>query len=600
MKGPAGAAPGLRIGALFAGYGGLDLAAEQVLGGEVAWVSEVDKGASAILAYRYPDAPNLGDITAIDWEVVARERPVDVLTGGSPCQDVSHAGKLAGMVPGTRSGLWASMTDAISILRPRIVIWENVRGALSSRASSAVEPCPVCVGDRPGVTLRALGRVLGDLADLGYDAAWYGLRAADVGAPHARWRVFVVAWPADADGPARALWPGHDPAFSVDGGPGRGSDDGAVRLGGPGADVALLPTPAVNDMGEGKTVEWWDGWTDRMRAEHGNGNGHGASLAIEAARMLPTPVTDPDAGNGHARHLGQEMRRLPVLPTPTAHDARDTGPSQLERTSPGLDAIAGLLPTPEASDASGGRISSERGGTRPSGAKRAVTLASALHHELLPTPTATNARGNESNGRGEPLLPGAVLFPTPRATDGSKGGPNQRGSSGDLMLPSAVLLPTSTATDAKGSGGGYNGQENVTLTDATARAGARGIDWGRYADAIARAEAVTGRPAPPPTEQDWERWRRSRARRFASTKPVGLRGSVRQWTTPPPARLSPRFVEWMMCLPDGWVTDPAIWAGWRPSTARQAQLKALGNGVVPPQAAAAIRHILQVTLDLAA
>lgn len=116
------------------------------------------------------------------------------------CQDVSTAGKRAGMRAGTRSGLWASMCDAIDILRPELVVWENVRGAHSSEADSSLEPCPGCVGDRDdGPVLRALGRVLGDLAELGYDAWWCGIRASDVGAPHGRYRVFVFATPADAE-----------------------------------------------------------------------------------------------------------------------------------------------------------------------------------------------------------------------------------------------------------------------------------------------------------------------------------------------------------------------------------------------------------------
>src|SRR5574338_364383 len=89
---------------------------------------------------------------------------------------------VVGISPSRRPGQWASMCDAIDIIRPRLVVWENVRGALSAPADSAVEPCPLCVGDDPGTTLRALGRVLGDLAELGYDCLWYGLRAADVGA----------------------------------------------------------------------------------------------------------------------------------------------------------------------------------------------------------------------------------------------------------------------------------------------------------------------------------------------------------------------------------------------------------------------------------
>jgi DNA (cytosine-5)-methyltransferase 1 len=83
--------------------------------------------------------------------------------------------------------------------------------------------------------------------------------------------------------------------------------------------VTLLPTPAVNDMGAGKTVEDWDAWTERMKAAHGNGNGHGKSLAIEAQRLLPTPVTQPSTGNGHARNLSKEVS---LLPTPNAGDAR--------------------------------------------------------------------------------------------------------------------------------------------------------------------------------------------------------------------------------------------------------------------------------------
>src|SRR3546814_11938543 len=63
----------------------------------------------------------------------------------------------------------------------RLVVWENVRGALSAPADSDLEPCAGCVGGvDDGPVLRALGRVLGDLAELGYDARWYGLRAADV------------------------------------------------------------------------------------------------------------------------------------------------------------------------------------------------------------------------------------------------------------------------------------------------------------------------------------------------------------------------------------------------------------------------------------
>ena len=102
-----------RIGSLFSGYGGLDLAVQSVVGGRVAWVSDIEPGPSRILATHHPDIPNLGDVTTIDWRTV---EPVDVICGGSPCQDLSMAGRRAGMRPGTRSGLWESMLAAITTI----------------------------------------------------------------------------------------------------------------------------------------------------------------------------------------------------------------------------------------------------------------------------------------------------------------------------------------------------------------------------------------------------------------------------------------------------------------------------------------------------
>ena len=272
----------MRTGPLFSGYGGLDLAIHEVLGAETAWVSDIDKGAATVLAHRFPDVPNLGDITAIDWSTV---EPVDIIAGGFPCQDISSAGKGAGMRPGTRSGLWSHMAYAISQLRPRLVVIENVRALTSASAHSDVEPCAWCVGDSPDGVMRALGAVLADLADIGYDATWHGLRAADIGAPHGRFRVFVVAYPYGQQSQGVGALPRL----------GRRSDSRG--------DLQLLPTPVVNDMGDGKTLEWWDD-TDRMKVGHGNGNGHGASLAIEAMRLLPTLRTENNENRQSESHAG--------------------------------------------------------------------------------------------------------------------------------------------------------------------------------------------------------------------------------------------------------------------------------------------------------
>ena len=172
---------------------------QSVLGGDVAWHVEYDKAPSAILEHHWPTVPNYGAITTVDWSKV---EPVDIITGGFPCQDLSLAGRRAGMRAGTRSGLWSDYLKAIDVLRPRLAVIENVRGLLSgcaeSDADSDLGPCPRCAGDsgaRHAPNVRALGRVLIDLAGIGYDARWVGLRAADAGAPHNRFRVFVLAYP---------------------------------------------------------------------------------------------------------------------------------------------------------------------------------------------------------------------------------------------------------------------------------------------------------------------------------------------------------------------------------------------------------------------
>jgi DNA (cytosine-5)-methyltransferase 1 len=175
--------PPLRVLSLFAGIGGIDLGLE-AHGCETVAYSEVDPYACRVMAQHFPNAVNLGDITAIDWEDVAREHSIDIICGGFPCQDISTAGLGAGIADGTRSGLWANYADAIRILRPRGVLVENVAALLA----------------------RGLDRVLGDLAACGYDAEWDCIPAAAVGAPHLRDRLFIVAYPGSVEheGPSDA------------------------------------------------------------------------------------------------------------------------------------------------------------------------------------------------------------------------------------------------------------------------------------------------------------------------------------------------------------------------------------------------------------
>ncbi|MEV0811085.1 DNA cytosine methyltransferase [Micromonospora sp. NPDC050200] len=153
------------------GYGGLDVAVELVLGGRLAWYAETDRHARTVLEHHWPHVPNLGDIRTTDWTGV---EPVDVLTAGFPCQDISNAGKRAG-ITGQHSSLWTHIADAVRVLRPPLVFVENV-AALRRRGLDVVEA---------------------DLATLGYDTSWLCLRASDIGAAHRRDRLFLLAAPTE-------------------------------------------------------------------------------------------------------------------------------------------------------------------------------------------------------------------------------------------------------------------------------------------------------------------------------------------------------------------------------------------------------------------
>ncbi|MBK3576154.1 DNA cytosine methyltransferase [Streptomyces sp. MBT65] len=454
----------LRVGSLCSGYGGLDMAVCDILGASVAWHCQYDPDdkhqyAARILAHHWPDVPNHGDITAVEWSDV---EPVDVLTTGFPCQDVSLAGKRAGVigdsvipagvllcgncrwgehdlatceaaspsgtvpsrlvgmeaaaavaelnardladpagpppervVKGNRSGLWFHVARAISVLRPRLVVIENVRGLLSAKAVRSVGPDspPVDADGGDADTLRAIGAVLGDLADLGFHAEWHVQRASDIGAPHQRERVFIIAWPAadpNHERVERTRDAGWEPQRHV-ASPHRAPSD-APREGQPGQGARRRPT------GSRTAAEDPDGIARNERGVAAPGKKEGGRARPDARRRGRAPATDPQ---GERRHQGK--------------------------------------PQPE-------------------------------------------ARGRNADS-------------------------GEHGS----------------------------------------------IDWGPYAHAVAQWEAITGRPAPRPTDD---------------------RG-----------RLTPAFVEWMMGLPLGHITGV-------PGLSRPAQLKALGNGVVPQQAAYALRFLL--------
>ena len=159
----------ISVGSLFAGIGGFDLGLERTGGFHTRWFCEQDAFCQRVLAKHWPGVPCYPDIREVDGR---RVEPVDLLCGGFPCQDISLAGKGAG-IAGSRSGLWSEYARLIDEVGPRYVLVENV-SALRS---------------------RGLDRVLRDLAALGFDAEWDCLPASAFGAPHQRDRIWIVAYP---------------------------------------------------------------------------------------------------------------------------------------------------------------------------------------------------------------------------------------------------------------------------------------------------------------------------------------------------------------------------------------------------------------------
>ncbi len=160
----------LRIGSVCSGVGGLELGLEWAGVGTVAWQAEVDPHASQVLVERW-GVPNHGDITTACWE---RVEPIDVLCGGIPCQPWSTAGRRLGAADPRH--LWPAAFAAVRVLRPRLVVVEEVAGFVT------------------GGGFDVLAR---DLAAVGYVGRWLRLRASDIGAPHRRERIFILAGDAE-------------------------------------------------------------------------------------------------------------------------------------------------------------------------------------------------------------------------------------------------------------------------------------------------------------------------------------------------------------------------------------------------------------------
>jgi DNA (cytosine-5)-methyltransferase 1 len=169
-----------RVLSLFAGIGGFDLGLERTGGFRTVAFCEIEPFCQRILKQHWPEVPCYGDVRELTAERLRADGIVpDVICGGFPCQDISVAGRREGITDGTRSGLWSEVARLIGELRPSYAIVENVANLLSGPS------------ERPG---GWFGRILGDLAELGYDAEWENIPAAALGAPHRRERIWITAY----------------------------------------------------------------------------------------------------------------------------------------------------------------------------------------------------------------------------------------------------------------------------------------------------------------------------------------------------------------------------------------------------------------------
>ncbi len=237
----------IRVGELFAGIGGISRGLEATGHYKTAWFAEVEQYCQAILRKQWPKVPVYGDVRQIDWSKV---QPVDMLAGGFPCQPASTAGRRRGTAD--ERWLWPEFARAVGVLRPRLVLVENVPGLLTVNGG------------------EAFGEVVGPLARLRYDLEWSIVAAAEAGAPHLRKRLFIVAWRRetfDSDGARLAGQSGGPEAKPHSHGP----ED-------------RLPEPHRTDVaassdssGEGSGLE--------LEEHRGRGQGRKTSEALEPALL---------------------------------------------------------------------------------------------------------------------------------------------------------------------------------------------------------------------------------------------------------------------------------------------------------------------------
>ena len=318
----------LHIVSLFSGIGGLDLACERAFGGVTVAQVERDPYCLRVLERHWPEAARHDDVTAYAGQ------SCDVVCGGFPCQDLSIAGKRAGL-DGERSGLYHEMMRVVAASEPTYVVIENVPPLLKYRS-----------------------RVEADLERMGYGSVWQVCEASDVGAPHRRQRVFIVA----VRGlPGSRMLPRPSPqgdlfapAFGGDGSePGRqwptpaAADGSGSRSGGVGtSETGRRPDGTKATIGlQAAARAWPTPLATDAKGPKGAGmvaRGGGERLS-NAVASWPTPtLCGNDNRKGASKTSGDGLATaVKAWPTPIAHDAKDSGraPSERERSKGHLPTI---------------------------------------------------------------------------------------------------------------------------------------------------------------------------------------------------------------------------------------------------------------------
>jgi DNA (cytosine-5)-methyltransferase 1 len=248
----------LKVLDLFSGIGGFSLGLERTGGFETVAFCEIEDFPRRVLAKHWPSVLCYRDVRELTAERLAADGiAVDVICGGFPCQDISTAGKGAGLA-GERSGLWSEIARLVGELRPRYVIVENVSALLG----------------------RGLGTVLGDLAEIGYDAEWHCIPASHVGAPHRRDRIWIVAYPALMQCNGR----NDNTAIGME-------SKSPTKLGnGCGAET-LANATGQRQQGQGQPIQWGS------EAPHGEGQTN-KPLPIRLGGIWPTEPNVGRVANG--------------------------------------------------------------------------------------------------------------------------------------------------------------------------------------------------------------------------------------------------------------------------------------------------------------